>query len=74
MGGAHDKKDLWMELTLVTDLDPATDSVMSEELFGPILPICAVNDISGAIELINSMDKPLSLYIFSQDKVPYAYA
>lgn len=68
-GGKMDKKDLWIDFTIVTDIkDPANDSVMKDELFGPILPICTVSNVEGAIKLINSKEKPLSLYIFSQNE------
>ena len=44
------------------------DSVMQEEIFGPILPIIEYTDIAEAIALINSRPKPLALYLFSQNK------
>ena len=40
---------------------------MTDEIFGPILPVIAVNDLGGAIDVVNSMDKPLALYSFSAD-------
>lgn len=42
------------------------DPVMRSEIFGPILPIVIVSNEDEAIALINSRDKPLSLYIFSK--------
>jgi aldehyde dehydrogenase (NAD+) len=44
-----------------------TDSVMSDELFGPICPVLK-GTISEAITAINSLPRPLALYIFSSDK------
>ena len=41
---------------------------MQEEIFGPVLPIINVNSASEAIEFINARDKPLTLYLFSEDK------
>jgi aldehyde dehydrogenase (NAD+)/aldehyde dehydrogenase (NAD(P)+) len=41
------------------------DSLMSEEIFGPILPIVPVDSVDEAIEFINSRDHPLALYVFS---------
>jgi acyl-CoA reductase-like NAD-dependent aldehyde dehydrogenase len=35
---------------------------MKEEIFGPILPIVSYNNISEAIALIRSLDKPLVIY------------
>jgi aldehyde dehydrogenase (NAD+) len=40
--------------------------VMQEEIFGPILPIVAV-DIKTSADFINARPKPLALYIFSND-------
>ena len=40
---------------------------MQEEIFGPILPIINVNSASEAIEFINKREKPLTLYLFSED-------
>lgn len=41
------------------------DPIMQSEIFGPILPIVPVVSEDSAIGLINSRDKPLSMYIFS---------
>merc|ERR1711990_320774 len=46
----------------------AQDSLMQEEIFGPILPIVTVRDLEEAVTLINSGEKPLSLYVFSTKK------
>ena len=66
-GQKFDRKDKFIELTIVTDVT-RNDSVMQEEIFGPILPIITVSGIDEAIDVINGGDKPLSLYIFSTDK------
>ena len=42
-----------------------TSKCMEEEIFGPILPIIAYNDVNNVIDFINSKPKPLALYIFS---------
>ena len=44
------------------------DTVMREEIFGPILPILEVYTIEDAITTIKSFEHPLALYIFSKDK------
>lgn len=41
---------------------------MEEEIFGPVLPILSVKGVDEAIEFINSREKPLALYVFSNDK------
>ena len=43
--------------------------VHQEEIFGPILPVITVSSRGEAIEFINQREKPLTMYIFSTDKV-----
>mgnify|MGYP006197096163 FL=1 len=38
---------------------------MQEEIFGPILPIVKVKNLDESIGYINSNEKPLALYLFS---------
>lgn len=52
-------------LIRVEDLD---DPLMQEELFGPLLPVLAVDDLDEAIQRINRRPKPLALYLFSGDR------
>ena len=40
---------------------------MSEEIFGPLLPIITFTDLDEVISYVNSKPKPLALYIFSKD-------
>ena len=42
--------------------------LMEEEIFGPVLPVIAVDDVDAAIEFVNARPKPLSLYVFSEDR------
>ena len=50
-------------------LNPADDMlVMQEEIFGPILPVKAYDDLDEVIRYINANERPLALYIFSEDK------
>jgi coniferyl-aldehyde dehydrogenase len=42
--------------------------IMQEEIFGPILPIVAINDISSAIRYINERPMPLALYWFGKNQ------
>uniref|UniRef100_A0A663FHN7 Aldehyde dehydrogenase domain-containing protein n=1 Tax=Aquila chrysaetos chrysaetos TaxID=223781 RepID=A0A663FHN7_AQUCH len=41
---------------------------MEEEIFGPVLPILTVKSVDEAIEFINRREKPLALYVFSNNK------
>jgi aldehyde dehydrogenase (NAD+) len=48
---------------------PALDEpVMTEEIFGPILPVITYRDLDEAIAFVNSRSKPLGLYVFSRNR------
>jgi acyl-CoA reductase-like NAD-dependent aldehyde dehydrogenase len=67
LGGNHDASDRYLEPTIL--VDPSEDSaVMSDEIFGPILPILSFVDLQEVIEFVNARPKPLALYIFSNTK------
>jgi aldehyde dehydrogenase (NAD+) len=45
------------------------EPLLKEEIFGPVLPVVAVNDMDEAIQTANSIcDRPLALYVYSEDK------
>lgn len=66
-GGGINEHSLQIEPTI---LDRVTwnDPVMSEEIFGPVLPVITYDSIDHAIARINAMPHPLALYIFTSDK------
>lgn len=66
-GGDHDLDDKYIQPTVLVDVRP-DDLVMQEEIFGPILPILTVNDLKEAIDFINGREKPLAVYIFSNNR------
>ncbi|KAL4266026.1 Aldehyde dehydrogenase [Pleurotus pulmonarius] len=66
LGGQTDDK-LGMEPTIVADVT-VNDSLMEEELFGPILPILPVKSIQEAISRIRSGPHPLMMYVFTDDQ------
>lgn len=50
-------------------IDPAPDSaVMSEEIFGPILPVIGYDSLDEAIAFVVGRDRPLALYCFGEGK------
>ena len=66
VGGDHDEETRYLAPTMV--VNPELDSpLMSEEIFGPILPIITVDDIEDAISFVNERPKPLALYIFTEE-------
>ncbi|XP_033102205.1 aldehyde dehydrogenase family 3 member A2-like isoform X2 [Anneissia japonica] len=67
MGGETDETEKYIAPTMLVDVKP-DDPVMQEEVFGPILPIMKVGDVDEAVNFINSREKPLSMYAFSNNK------
>ena len=53
--------------TLLTAITPEM-RLDQEEIFGPILPILAFDDLTQVIDRINARNKPLALYIFDRDQ------
>ena len=60
IGGETDQSDLYIAPTVVTGVKE-DDSLMKDELFGPIFPIMTVAGPQEAIKFINSRPKPLRL-------------
>ncbi|XP_067118498.1 aldehyde dehydrogenase, dimeric NADP-preferring-like isoform X2 [Centruroides vittatus] len=67
IGGRIVEEERFIYPTILTNVN-ASDPIMKEEIFGPILPIITVKDHQEAIKFINSREKPLTLYIFSTNK------
>ncbi|MGM3306715.1 aldehyde dehydrogenase [Anabaena sp. WFMT] len=67
VGGETKAHELYIAPTLIQNVS-FTDSIMQEEIFGPILPIIEYTDIEEAINWVNSQPKPLALYLFSQNE------
>lgn len=66
-GGNYDQDSLFIEPTLLDNVQ-LNDSIMQEEIFGPILPIITYQTIDEAINIIHQYEKPLALYLFSNKK------
>ena len=66
-GGQSNRDSLYLAPTLLDE--PKMDSlVMTEEIFGPILPILSYESKADIDKIISSFGKPLSLYLFSRNK------
>jgi aldehyde dehydrogenase (NAD+) len=65
-GGERDEADRYFAPTAVRSPEP-TSPIMQEEIFGPILPVIAVEDVDAAIDFVNAREKPLALYVFAED-------
>lgn len=46
--------------------------IMQEEIFGPVLPIVALENLNEIIDYINDFDNALAMYIFSDDQTTTA--
>ncbi|QFS90404.1 Aldehyde dehydrogenase [Mycobacterium sp. THAF192] len=68
VGGGTDRSQLLMQATVLVDPRP-DEPVMTNEIFGPILPVLSMDTEEVAIEFVNSRPKPLALYVFSNSKV-----
>ncbi|MEQ8717354.1 MAG: aldehyde dehydrogenase family protein [Acidimicrobiales bacterium] len=66
-GGAVSAADRYVEPTVFVDPDPGS-ALMSEEIFGPILPVVTVDDTQAAIAEVRSRPHPLALYVFADDE------
>lgn len=67
IGGQHDAAKRFIAPTVLDGVS-GDSPVMQEEIFGPILPILAVDSVEESIAFINERDKPLALYVFADDK------
>lgn len=65
MGGSGDGNQDFIPPTMMTNV--AKDStLMTEEIFGPVLPIYGYTNLDEVINEINKRAKPLALYIYSK--------
>ena len=66
-GGEVDIENKYIAPTIV--LNPPLDSaLMTDEIFGAILPIITIDSFDDAKRFVKERDKPLSSYIFSKNK------
>ena len=52
----------------VIRVDSREDPLMADELFGPLLPVLALDDLDTALQEIRQGPKPLALYLFGGDE------
>jgi acyl-CoA reductase-like NAD-dependent aldehyde dehydrogenase len=71
-GGARQARSGWhLAPTLLVDVHSGMD-LLREEIFGPVLPILAVDGPDEALALANAVDQGLAGYVFSGDPVAAA--
>ncbi len=66
-GGEVDPAQRYIAPTVLRGVD-AGSPLMQEEIFGPILPVVAVDAIDAAVRFVNDRPKPLSLYVFARSR------
>lgn len=66
-GGRHDASDRFIEPTILTDV-PLDSPVMSEEIFGPILPVIEFDVLDDALAFLRPRSIPLAAYFFTKNR------
>jgi len=66
-GGVLEEDTLTIHPTMLTGV--TTDMlIMQEEIFAPVIPVMACEGVDGAIEHVESGNKPLALYVYSPNQ------
>lgn len=66
-GGTADPNERYIAPTLIENVRPGSP-LLTDEIFGPILPVIPFDDIDDCVEYINTHEKPLALYYFTRSK------
>ncbi len=66
-GGKSAEYTLKIEPTILTDVEE-NSPIMSEEIFGPLLPVLTYDSLDGLVAQLQSRERPLALYLFTRDK------
>jgi aldehyde dehydrogenase (NAD+) len=67
-GGKFDEPTRYLAPTALRGVADDAPS-MSDEIFGPVLPIRSVVDTDEAVDFVVARDKPLALYVFADNDV-----
>ena len=70
-GGAINHADRTISPTILKEVS-FDDAIMQEEIFGPILPLLSYKQFDTVLDYIQDHEKPLSAYLFSNDKTEQA--
>jgi aldehyde dehydrogenase (NAD+) len=66
LGGRVDVGDRYVEPTILYPSD-WTDPALQQEVFGPVLPVLRYAELDGVIASIQTKERPLAAYIFTED-------
>lgn len=71
-GGRNNEDDLYVEPTIIENIS-IDDSVMQEEIFGPVLPIITYESKEEVVTWVEKNPFPLSIYIYADDSNVQSY-
>jgi aldehyde dehydrogenase (NAD+) len=66
-GGQADRQELYIAPTILGEV-AWDDAIMQQEIFGPLLPVIAFDDLAEVIPRIKSLPEPLALYLFTNNR------
>jgi aldehyde dehydrogenase (NAD+) len=66
-GGQSDEADLYIAPTIIEGVK-ITDTVMQEEIFGPVLPVISYKSNEEVLDWIEKNPYPLALYVYTNDR------
>lgn len=72
IGGKSNRETRFIEPTLIQDIS-LDNPLMTEEIFGPVLPVFTYETLEEAVNFINRMENPLTLHLYSQRKETTQY-
>ncbi len=68
VGGTYNQEDRFISPTVMTNVT-LEDPVMSEEIFGPVLPVISYETLEDIYTVVSQLPQhPLACYIFSENK------
>jgi len=65
-GGETDREERFIAPAILDEVKP-DDTVMKDEIFGPILPVMTFRHIDEALSFVNAREKPLAFYYFGKN-------
>lgn len=68
IGGTKDVASRFIEPTVLDNIHPS-DKIMQNEIFGPILPIVTYQSFNEALAWLQTLPKPLALYVLQKMKI-----
>ncbi len=66
-GAPPEREKKHLPPTVLAGVSPE-DEIMDEEIFGPVLPVLAYENLDSAIRLVKQRPKPLSCYVYGKNR------